>query len=53
MNNKKKEKSLKDFLGVKTFSAIESSKFKGGMEMYKVVRKTVTDVKNVVVQTQD
>lgn len=47
MNNKKNEKSLKDFLGVKTFSPIESSKFKGGMELNKVVQKTV--VQNVVV----
>ena len=53
MNNKKKEKSLKDFLGVKTFSAIESSNFKGGMQLNKVVQKTVKDVKNVVVVTQE
>ena len=51
MNNKKNEKSLKDFLGVKTFSAIESSKFKGGMELNKVVQSTVRQ--NVVVVIKD
>ena len=52
MKTKKNElKNLEDFLGVKTFSAIESSKFKGGMELNKVVQSTVRQ--NVVVVIKD
>lgn len=45
--------NAKEFLKVKVLSPIESSKFKGGIAETKVVRKTVTDVKNVVVVTQE
>lgn len=46
MENNKKS-SLKDFLGVKTISALESATFKGGISPNTVVKRTVSTISNL------